>query len=121
MFSEWVEKHGAEIKAIRSMLATPLDDNPARRSQQVRSIEAYYGRITYLLAYANAFLDSAENDAWKEPMEGTAAQKEAIVADKVKDERRLRDVLDGIARAVDRRISLAQSLMRVDEREARPR
>ena len=117
-FSEWVERHGAEIKQIRAMLADPLDDGPARRSQQVRSIEAQYGRVTFLLAYANNFLDGAENDAWKKSMEGISAQKEAIVAEAVREERLLRDVLAGMEKAIERRISLAQSFMRVDEREA---
>ena len=122
-FPEFLEKYRAEISNVQGILSEPLDDNPARLSEQLRQIERWYGRVSFFLAHANAYLDGAENDAWHR-MQGdkrNVAEKECQIADEVKSERKMRDILDGMARAIDRRISLGQSLLRVAEKEARTR
>lgn len=120
-FASWLDKYRSEISLIQGLLAEPLEDNPVAMSQQLKKIERWYGRLTFLTANANAYLDGAENQAWQELPESklTSEAKKAMIAAKVKDERKARDILNGLCHAIDRRVSLGQSLLRIAEKEAR--
>lgn len=114
-FNEWKERHEEEITHIRALLDIPLSDEPEVLWQNVRDIEAHYGRLQYLVSIADKFLDEAECQALEtlqRQYEKLAAyEKEKMVNAAVSEIRAYRDLLAGLIEAVKQRIILGQSRM----------
>ncbi len=114
-FKEWRERHREEVTHIRALLDIPLSDEPEALWQNVRDIEAHYGRLQYLVAIADEYLDEAECQALEtlqRQYEKLAAyEKEKMVNASVSEIRGYRDLLAGLIEAVKQRIMLGQSRM----------
>lgn len=110
-FSEWVSRIAPEIEEVRGLLDQPLSDEPEPLWQAARDVEARYGRLQYLLAKADAYLDVAAAERMPKGKTLTAAEKEAQVDALCAPEREVRDTLKGLLEAVKQRVMLAQSRM----------
>jgi len=139
-FEEWKERHEGELTEIRALLDTPLPDDPEALWQALRDIEAHYGRLQYLVAVADKYLDEAECQALEclrrlqylvavadkyldeaecqaleclqRQYEKLAAyEKEKMVNAAVSDVRAFRDLIEGLIEAVKQRVMLGQSRM----------
>lgn len=110
----------AEIQELRTLLMTPLSDNPAHLQILAKKVEAWYGRITTLLAHANAILDAITKDKLpaKEPGR-TDLDRQAELDAAVSRERQLRDDLQGLVKAIELKVSLAQSIIKANSVEHR--
>lgn len=119
-FEDWALSVIPEIKYVQGLLQEKLSDNPAQLIGDLQAIECWYGRMTKLLAGANSYLDYNTNAELPEKEKGiTDTDRKAIVEAAVHQERRLRDEMDGVVRAIELRISLGQSVIRANAGEAR--
>ena len=114
-FNDWKERHEQEVAEIRALLDISLPDDPEALWQAVRDIEAYYGRLQYLVSIADKYLDEAECQALEvlqRQYEKLAAyEKEKMVNAAVSEVRAFRDLIQGLIEAVKQRVMLAQSRM----------
>ena len=108
----------AEIKNIQRLLAEELPDNPVVLDSQVRLIESKYAWLTTIVAFYDYELLKAQGDLLGKITDGTAYAREARIKCDTAPERRARDVVEGLIKAVEQRISLVQSLMRKQNQEA---
>lgn len=112
-FVEWFETEEAQIARVAALLSEELSDNPGRLTEQLVKAEAWYARMTSILAWANSYLDAAERrELLARDKEITDLDRQIRLADAVKDERRVRDVLDGMVGAIKNRLILGMSLMK---------
>ena len=114
----WFLKALPEIQSVQKVMEDRLSDNPSELYNQLCAIEAWHSRMTSLLADANARLDGAEYQALialPAGMKGSA--RDITVANIVKKERRLRDILDGLAKSISNRIFLGMSLRKASNAE----
>ncbi len=119
-FVKFRQAHQDEILRVQTFMAKPLSDNPAILNEQVRQAEAWYGRMTTLLAWANSYLKLAEEDKLvPKGKDVTDLDREKTLAAAVAEERRFRDVIEGLAESIDKRVSLVQSMMRAINAEGR--
>ena len=116
-FEEFVDRHRGDILGIQKLLDTTLSDNPAELQVQLREIEAWYGRVSTLLAHADYFLDIHASRILPNKESGTELERKTSLDALCAPQRRFRDVLDGIARAISQRVSLGQILIKSQERE----
>jgi len=114
-FNDWKERHEQEVAEIRALLDISLPDDPEALWQAVRDIEAHYGRLQYLVAIADKFLDEAECQALetlqRQHEKLAAYEKEKMVNAAVSEVRAFRDLIQGLIEAVKQRVMLAQSRM----------
>ena len=114
----WFLKALPEIQAVQKILEDRLSDNPTELYGQLCTVEAWHGRMTSLLADANARLDGAEYQALIALPEGVkGSARDITVANIVKKERRLRDILDGLCTTIKNRLILGESLRRQSNAE----
>lgn len=119
-FVDFVLKIGSETAEVTDLLNDPLSDNPSKMDEQVRAVEAWYGRLTTHLAHANYYLDIAQRDTLKPKEPGKTDLDRQIESNAaVANERRLRDILTGMTEAVRQRVILAQALMKAHSQEGR--
>lgn len=118
-FEAFVQAHKDEISDIQAMLSNPLEREPVMLVEQLTQAEAVHARLTTIMAFADAHLDAAEMDNL--PREGTAIERQTEQKAKCISQRRFRDVVAGLCRSINTRISLGQSLLRVYEKEFGPR
>ncbi|MCK9601653.1 MAG: hypothetical protein M0R06_21605 [Sphaerochaeta sp.] len=116
-FETWAERHAPELKVVEGLLGRGLPDDAEGVWNALREIEAHYGRLQYLVAQADAYLDVAErrelNRVIRENTEKLAAyEKEVNVKAAVSGERQFRDYVQGLLEAVKQRVMLGQSRMR---------
>lgn len=102
-----------EIKTVQKLLETKLSDSPVVLEGQIREIEAHYGRMTSILAWADSYLDLAERrELVSRDPDYTDVDREIHLAAAVSRERRFRDVVKSLAGSIETRISLGQSLLK---------
>lgn len=112
-FTQWLEDNQMEIEQVQEILSDKLSDNPTILYEQLAKVEAWHGRCTSLLADANAYLDLAERVALsgrserETDLDRKVRQNAAVV-----NERRIRDILDGICESIRTRLMLGMSLRR---------
>lgn len=117
-FHEWWGGCYSEIDHVQNLLATNLSDAPAELALQLIEIEGWHGRMTTLLAEANSYLDLAERVALDERDESwTDLDRKVNLRAAVHEERRIRDVIDGIAEAIRLRLMLGMSLTKASTHE----
>jgi len=114
----WILKALPEIQAVQKIMEDRLSNNPAKLYNQLCTVEAWHGRMTALLADANARLDESEYQALITLPEGVkGSARDITVANIVKKERRLRDILDGLCTSIKNRLILGESLRRQSNAE----
>lgn len=117
-FVTWFESEEPDVVVVTSLMSTELSDNPSELVKQLVKIEAWYARMTSALAWANSFLDAAERrELLARSKDITDLDREKTLADEVKDERRVRDILDGIVASIKNRLILGMSLMKAQQGE----
>jgi len=109
-FEGFLERNKGEINKVQAMLAKPLSNNPALLLEELLQIEAHNGRMQHIKADADAYLDGFEAEYWPETT-GSVEQRKIQLAGKVVHQRRLRNRLEGICRAIERRISFGQTAL----------
>lgn len=116
-FNDWIIEDFGQLANVKAKLKVALSDNPTELQKQLSAIEAWYGRVTTLLAEANSYLDNAIARQLVDIREGTQLEKRAILDKAVSGERRMRDMVQGYTEAIKQRISLGQSLLRMQYEE----
>lgn len=110
-FEAWLEENQMEIEQVQELLSDKMSDNPAVLYDQLVKIEAWHSRMTSLLADANAYLDLAERAALTQRSEReTDLDRKVRQTAAVVNERRLRDILDGVCESIRTRLMLGMSL-----------
>lgn len=116
-FEDFVESHKTEITQVQAMLSSPMSDNPTELNAQLRAIEAQYARMVTIRAFADSFLDLKSYELLPGRDLGTELDRKSKLEALVAPQRRFRDVLVGVCRAIEQRVSLGQSLIKAQERE----
>lgn len=117
-FVEWFETEEPDLVVVSELLSEELSDSPTRLTEQLVRIEAWYARMTSKLAWANSYLDAAERrELLARDKEITDLDRQIRLADAVKDERRARDILDGMVTAIKNRLILGMALMKAQSGE----
>ena len=117
-FITWFESCEPEIVRVSDLLAVELSDNPSELQKQLVQIEAWNARMTSMLAWANSFLDGSERaNLLARSKEVTDLDREKYLADAVKDERRSRDILEGIVGSIKNRLILGMAIMKAQSGE----
>lgn len=110
-FVQWAEDNLMEVEQAQALLAERLSDSPSVLYEQLAKVEAWQGRMTTLLADANAYLDMAERAALQSREERmTDLDRKVIQAAMVVNERRIRDILDGVCESIKTKLILGMSL-----------
>jgi hypothetical protein len=117
-FLKWVERSVEDLATVQDIMSQELSDAPAELQHQLTIIEAWHGRMTHMLAWANSFLDQAEqaalmvrHDDW------TDLDRKTNLRAGVVEERRIRDILDGICEGIKNRLMLGMALMKAQTGE----
>jgi hypothetical protein len=107
----WLAEHMPGLMEVQGLMAERLSDNPARLYEQLSKVEAWHSRINTMLADANARLDLAEYQAMMNlPGELKVDDKRICLRHAVANERRLRDILKGLADSIKNRCMLGMNL-----------
>ena len=119
-FAHYFDAHLEVIKTVQVMLAKALNDDPMIMDNQVREIEAYLGVMKSIEAWANSYLDVAEEAGLrtlpKRSTDNTDLDRSTALATIVVKERRFRNVVKGMVESIQTRISYSQSRLRYIER-----
>lgn len=104
------------LATVLEALKTPLPDQPEPLWQALKVVEGYCGYLQFLLARADAYLDTAERrELEKVIRENTekmpAYEKEVHVKARVVDEREFRDYIKGLLDSAKQKVMLGQSRM----------
>lgn len=111
-FTEWLEKIHPELEKTGLILATRLDSEPEALIDDILEIEAQNARIGELRAIADSWLDRGKLYFLPSKEEGLSeGERRAVVDDKVRDIRRVRDILESYQDAIKHRITLGQSIL----------
>lgn len=117
-FAVWIEDVAIEVEKVQEILSQRLSDNPHTLYEQLANAEAWHGRMTSLLADANAYLDRAEFKALIPRSEKiTDVDRKINQANAVVNERRIRDIIEGLCKAIDTRLMLGMSLRKQSQGE----
>jgi hypothetical protein len=117
-FAAWIEDVKVEVEKVQEILTERLSDNPHTLYEQLSKAEAWHGRMTSILADANAYLDRAEFRALLPRSEKiTDTDRKTHQANAVVNERRIRDIIEGLCKAIDTRLMLGMSLRKQNQGE----
>jgi len=100
------------LEKVVDELNNPLSDEPVALECQMRDIEGYYGYLQYLLAWADYWLDIMEREKLPDKEMGTALDREKELIGLVAEERKLRNLLRNVIKAVETRIGVCQSSLK---------
>lgn len=119
-FLDYYRDKNEEIKEVQSLLQIPLSDNHVHLNEQLREIEAWYGRLVTIHGWADYHLDRCEAFNVK-PKDGkeTADDRKVALANAVATQRRFRDVVEGLVEAVKNRVMLGMALLKAQANESR--
>jgi len=111
-YDEWLLDNIETILHMKKLLRNKLPEHMGLETDLGECV-AWYERATSLLADANAYLDIAE-DSRMEPKTKyiTDLDRETKLKSKCALERKIRDKIEGIVNAFDKRISLGQSILK---------
>lgn len=117
-FDKWVDGIMPEVQSALDALRNELSDNPTELSSQLKTAEGYFSRMVYFLAWANSFLDAARRQSLLSREEGwTDLDRKIRMDDAVKDEVRVRAILDGLCKSIQNRLILGMALLKSDAGE----
>lgn len=116
-FAAYFETHIEEIKAVQRVMEEPLSDDGVVLIHQLTHAESYHTKARSMLAWANSYLDLAERQRLVPYDRGsyTDTDRQTELAAACARERRFRDVIEGLVKGIEQRISLGQSLLRFHE------
>ena len=119
-FADYFEIHINEIKHVQEILQVKLSDNPMRLEDQIKEAEAHYARMTSILAWAESYLDLAQRERLvPRDSDYTDVDRKIELDSACHRERRFRDIVSGLIRSIDTRVSLGQSLLKTYDAEKR--
>jgi len=112
-FEVWLEIAQEQIGSIQDLMDDPLADNAPMIIPQLTAIEAWNARANTLLAEANSYLDIAEYEGIMTiSRDLVVMEREATLAAKVANERKLRDILQGLVDSIKNRLILGESIIK---------
>jgi hypothetical protein len=114
-FIDWWVSQAGNISKITTALEDKLcTSDITTLQQQLKDAEEIFDIATSLLAYAEAFLDYAEfMQIGRAPRDTTAEEKKYWTANAVKNERLFRNLLEGVVKKIETRITVCQTLLKV--------
>lgn len=111
MFETWVHNNTFEIEHVQLLMAQPLSDEPATLVRQMGEVEAWFERINSLFADAKSFYYIAKRaELVARCQDYTDMDREAIQRERVANERRVMDTLEGLVEAIRTRLMLGMNL-----------
>lgn len=113
-FIMWADSHRPEVMKMKTLLDQPLPDELWILRDHLVEVEAYNARMTSLLADGERMYTDAQ---YRELQAlgaggGATSERKVHVAFAVKQERKVRDVLKGLCRAMEYRLMLGMSLLK---------
>ena len=114
----WLDSAQESIEAVQGVLSEQMSDNPAALQDQLAKAEAWYPRMSCLLADAAARLSENEYQAiLSVDADTTAKVKELAAKAAVARDRRLVDIINGLCKSITNRLMLGMNLRRVNAGE----
>lgn len=110
-FEAFRKKVEPEISFVEKLLRRPLSEEPESLAADLRRAEVWYARLQTILAYAEAFLDRAEQERLPDKEKKTELERQKLLASLVTRERLLRDRASGLMDSLRTRVSLGQTLL----------
>ncbi len=112
-FKEWLPSISEEIVKMETEIRNPLSDDGNQIANSLILIESYLGRAIHLLAEANYYLDIAEKQAiMLIDSDLKVLEKEVTLKSECARERKIRDILRGMVKAIETKITVSMSLMK---------
>ena len=112
-FEVWLETSNEQTGSIMELMSEPLADNVGELIPQLTAIEAWNARANTLLAEANAFLDIAEYEGIMTiSRDLIALERAATLAAMVANQRKHRDILQGLVDSIKNRLILGESIIK---------
>lgn len=112
-FEVWWSAVELEVTAVQNLLTEELSDNPGELTGQLRKIESWHSRVTSMKAWANSFLAQAERAVLMERSDGwTDLDRRADQKWKTATERRVAEIMEGMAEGIKNRLILGMALMK---------
>ena len=103
-FDQWFMGIAHEIEMVNGILAEDISSNPAQLYQQLSKANAFHARMSELLAEATSHLLQAEYQMLLSAAPDLSVkEKEIGIKAKTANERRVRDILDGLTRSLNLR------------------
>ena len=110
-FLDWSVPAMKEIQTVKLKMLEPLDDNESIMTEQLIDIEAWHERMTTLLAYANAYLDLAEQDGLSHRNDNwTDLDRRINLRAGCANVRWTRDIVQGVVDSIKNRLMLGMNL-----------
>lgn len=111
------QKQERSIKEFYALLNRKFSDDKDIVKTHLDEIISQYGKITWMLARANAELDFWTHKAFKDPtvppaVHGKGKERDAAVEDICAPYRYLRDVLEGLEKAATHKINFGKILIK---------
>lgn len=110
-FNNWCQSVSIEIEKVQKLLMNNLSDQPEALIRDIQIIEGWFGRMSYILAEANSYLDRAKFLLMPSKEKMTEFERKIVLDNSVSDIREMRDKIEGLHEAVKTRINLGQSLL----------
>ncbi len=113
-FIQWAGDHRPEVIRVRDLLGTPITDELWALRDHLVEVEAYNARMSTLLAEAERiFIEATEREMRALGAGGgPTSERKVLVNFATRQERRVRDVLKGLCRAMEYRMMLGMSLLK---------
>jgi len=112
-YEELREKSAEILNQAVEELNIPLADEPTALECQMRDAEGFIGYLQYLLAWADYWLDVRERERLPEKKDGmTELDREKILTAAVAEERRIRNLIRNVIKALETRIQTCQSSLK---------
>lgn len=116
-FKEFRALHADEIDTVQKFIASPLSDDPVVIKKQVANGVAAFGRVNVLLGWSVYYYKLARAAKLRPKDFGTNLDREVALEADTAQERRYREVLEGIVEGLKVFISAGQTLIKAHTQE----
>ncbi|MDI6808501.1 MAG: hypothetical protein QME66_05900 [Candidatus Eisenbacteria bacterium] len=116
-FDEFRSRHDEEVKAIASFLSEGLPDDFEMMCGKAKHAVALYSRCVNLAAWAMSFYKQSCFEALISRENVTELDRKVRMEAETAPQRRYREILEGYTFALDRMISLSQTLIKATGNE----
>jgi hypothetical protein len=124
-FQEWCKKANPSLKEVEELMACKISDQPEILIEQLTEIEAYNGRVGYLLAQAEGHLDHYQFLLLPSKEGITDFERKVRLEYEVSEIRKWRNRIENISDSIKTRITMGQSILKYQvifmERNQTPR
>jgi len=111
-FIEWEQKVKPEIGHIGFILSQKLSDEPEALIKDLIEVESWNGRVGFLLAESNSWLDRFALTAMPPKEQGkTELDRETLLDSETAPIRLVRDILEHYCDAIKNRLVLGESIL----------